>query len=69
VALNRHVRLASYQRHQFASHYTRDDVLLLAKTDTAHKLQEGRTEVIVRNELYRLGGQKDQVYVLGKLTP
>lgn len=27
------------------------------------KILEGRTEVIVRNELYRLCGQKDQIFV------
>lgn len=27
------------------------------------KLLDGKTEVIVRNELYRLCGQKDQVYI------
>lgn len=55
----RHVKLASYKRHQFATHYTRDDVLLLAKTDTAHKLLSGQATRHILERAYDVFGQED----------
>ncbi len=47
----RHVKLADYRRHRFALTYTRDDILLLAKVDTAHNLLAGpATKHILRRE-------------------
>lgn len=55
----RHVKLSSYHRHGFATRYTRDDVLLLAKTDTAHNLLSGpATKHILKRE-YTVFGRKD----------
>jgi hypothetical protein len=55
----RHVRLARYERHQFATRYTRDDVLLLAKTDTAHKLLSGQATRHILERAYDVFGQED----------
>lgn len=47
----RKVRLVNYQRHRFASYYTREDIVLLAKVDTAHNLLSGpATRCILERE-------------------
>jgi transposase InsO family protein len=48
----RHVKLASYKRHSFATHYTRDDVLLLAHVDTAHHLLSGQATKHILERAY-----------------
>lgn len=55
----RHVKLASYKRHSFATRYTRDDVLLLAKTDTAHKLLSGQATKHILARAYGVFGQSE----------
>lgn len=55
----RHVKLGSYTRHRFATIYTRDDILLLAKVDTAHNLLAGpATKHILKRE-YAVFGHKE----------
>ncbi len=48
----RHVKLANYQRHSFASLYTRDDVLLLAKVDSAHHGLSGQATKHILERAY-----------------
>jgi hypothetical protein len=55
----RHVKLASYHRHTFASRYSRDDVLLLAKTDTAHNLLSGQATKHILERAYTIFGQQE----------
>ena len=55
----RHVKLASYKRHTFATRYTRDDVLLLAGTDTAHRLLSGQATKHILERAYRVFGQAE----------
>lgn len=55
----RHVKLAGYQRHSFATRYTRDDVLLLAKVDTAHHLLSGQATKHILERAYRVFGQTE----------
>ena len=55
----RHVKLAGYKRHQFATRYTRDDVLLLAKVDTAHNLLSGQATRHILERAYDVFGEKN----------
>src|SRR5262245_27250999 len=57
----RHVNLASYSRHTFATRYTRDDVLLLAETDTAHQLLSGQATKHILERAYTVFGQSKYV--------
>lgn len=55
----RHVKLANYQRHSFASLYTRDDVLLLAKVDSAHHGLSGQATRHILERAYSIFGQQE----------
>src|SRR5476651_531713 len=55
----RHVKLAGYERHTFATRYTRDDILLLAKVDTAHKLLSGQATKHILERAYDVFVQED----------
>lgn len=55
----RHVKLATYKRHRFVSIYTRDDILLLAKVDTAHILLSGPATRHILEREYSVFGHKD----------
>ncbi len=57
----RHVKLASYRRHAFASRYTREDILSLAKTDSAHKLLSGQATKHILERAYNVFGQQEYV--------
>ncbi len=54
-----HVTLARYERHQFATRYTRNDVLLLARTDTAHHLLSGQATRHILERAYDVFGQTE----------
>jgi hypothetical protein len=60
-----HVKLASYERHQFAVHYTRDDVLLLAKMDTAHHALSGPATMRILKREYSLYEHKEYARLAG----
>jgi hypothetical protein len=55
----RHVKLDGYERHQFATRYTRDDVLLLARVDTAHHLLSGQATKHILERAYDVFVQED----------
>lgn len=55
----RHVKLAAYKRHQFASYYTREDVLLLAKVDTAHAFLSGPATTHILEREYGVFGHPE----------
>jgi hypothetical protein len=48
-----------YHRHAFTTRYTRDDVLLLAKTDTAHRLLSGQATKHILERAYDVFGQSE----------
>ncbi|HEY6736600.1 MAG TPA: DDE-type integrase/transposase/recombinase [Candidatus Saccharimonadia bacterium] len=56
-----HVKLASYERHQFATRYTRDDVVLLAQTDTVHHRLSGPATKHLFQRAYAVFGQPEFV--------
>jgi hypothetical protein len=55
----RHVKLVSYKRHSFSSRYTRDDVLVLAKVDSAHHLLSGQATKHILERAYSIFGQQE----------
>jgi transposase InsO family protein len=64
----RHVKLAGYKRHSFARTYTRDDMVLLAKVDTAHHVLSGPATKHIFDRAYRVF--KDEAYIrLANISP
>jgi hypothetical protein len=55
----RHVKLATYHRHQFPRTYTRDDMVLLAKVDTAHNVLSGPATAHILNRAYTVFKDKN----------
>lgn len=57
--------IGEYHRHQFATRYTREDILLLAQVDTAHNILSGpATRHILKRE-YQNYGHSDYVRLSG----
>jgi transposase InsO family protein len=56
-----HVKLVSYTRHRFHTIYTRDDILLLAKVDTAHNLLAGPATKHILEREYDVFGHMEYV--------
>ena len=54
----RHVKLSSYERHSFARTYTRDDMVLLAKVDTAHHVLSGPATAHILSRAYTVFDDK-----------
>ncbi len=54
----RRVRLKVYQRHMFARHYTREDIVLLARVDTIHGLLSGPATRCILEREYAVFGQE-----------
>ena len=55
----RKVRLKVYKRHKFATHYTRDDIVLLAGVDTAHNLLSGPATRCILEREYTVFGRQE----------
>jgi transposase InsO family protein len=53
-----HVKLVHYERHSFTRTYTRDDMVLLAKVDTAHNVLSGPATAHILSRAYTVFGDK-----------
>jgi hypothetical protein len=56
-----HVKLVGYTRHRFANHYTREDILLLVRVDTAHNLLAGPATKHILQREYDVFGHSEYV--------
>lgn len=56
--MTRHVKLTRYHRHQFPRTYTREDMVLLAKVDTAHGVLSGPATVHILSRAYTVFGDQ-----------
>ena len=59
------VKKAVYKRHSFETKYTREDYLLLAKVDQAHKILSGPATKLILKREYNLFGKKEFTRLAG----
>lgn len=55
----RKLRLKQYQRHKFARHYTREDIVLLAHVDTTHNVLSGPATRCILDREYTVFGRQE----------
>lgn len=55
----RQLRLKQYQRHKFARHYTREDIVLLAHVDTIHDVLSGPATRCILEREYAVFGRQE----------